>query len=77
MEMYEAPSSRDQDLLESVVKAWFMVGKLGGFNGGNMQVSGQSARRGYQGCSVWRCGQGMGKAGRSGGFSSGGNVGGG
>ena len=40
MEMYEAPSSRDQDLLESVIKAWFMVGKLGGFNGGNMQVRG-------------------------------------
>jgi hypothetical protein len=38
VQLLDAPSSREQDLLESCVKAWFMIGKLGGFNSGNLQV---------------------------------------
>ena len=55
-----------------MIKAWFMVGKLGGFNSGNMQVRGR-AQEGSGGVTTGR----YGKAGRIGGFSSGGNVGGG
>jgi len=38
LEFHQAPSSREQELLESVLKAWFMVGKLGGYNSSNLQV---------------------------------------
>jgi len=32
------PGKREQDLLQAVLQAWFMVGKLGGYNSQNMQV---------------------------------------
>jgi Protein of unknown function (DUF3531) len=38
MEMYEAPSAGEAELVEEVFKSWFMVGRLGGFNGMNLQV---------------------------------------
>jgi hypothetical protein len=38
MEMYEAPSEGEAELVEEVLKSWFMVGRLGGFNGMNLQV---------------------------------------
>ncbi|GAX83147.1 hypothetical protein CEUSTIGMA_g10573.t1 [Chlamydomonas eustigma] len=38
VEFIDSPSAREQELLESVVKAWFMLGKLGGFNTSNLQV---------------------------------------
>ena len=34
----QAPSTRDQELFDSVLKAWFMLGKLGGYNSNNLQV---------------------------------------
>jgi hypothetical protein len=37
-EFYDLPSSRERELLESCIKAWFMIGKLGGFNAQNLQV---------------------------------------
>ena len=39
IEFNQPPSAKDQELLESVVKAWFMLGKLGGYNSGNLQVN--------------------------------------
>jgi hypothetical protein len=38
MEFLEPPSTREIELLEAVLKGWFMVGKLGGYNSQNMQV---------------------------------------
>jgi Protein of unknown function (DUF3531) len=38
MEMYEAPSEGEAEMVEEVLKSWFMVGRLGGFNGMNLQV---------------------------------------
>ena len=38
LEFVQSPSSREQELLESVLKAWFMLGKLGGFNSSNLQA---------------------------------------
>ena len=38
VEFNQLPSAKDREMLESVVKAWFMLGKLGGYNSGNMQV---------------------------------------
>lgn len=40
LEFYRAPSSRERELIEGVLKAWFMLGKLGGYNSQNMQVGG-------------------------------------
>lgn len=37
-EFHAVPSTRDKELLDSCVKAWFMVGKLGGYNSGNLQT---------------------------------------
>ncbi|KAJ9522624.1 hypothetical protein QJQ45_019700 [Haematococcus lacustris] len=33
-----APSPREVELLEALLQAWFMVGKMGGYNSQNMQV---------------------------------------
>uniref|UniRef100_A0A7S3R4T9 DUF3531 domain-containing protein n=1 Tax=Dunaliella tertiolecta TaxID=3047 RepID=A0A7S3R4T9_DUNTE len=38
LEFLHPPSSREVDLAEAVLKAWFMVGKLGGYNSQNLQV---------------------------------------
>ena len=37
-EFCDPPSSREKELLDSCIKAWFLVGKLGGFNSQNQQV---------------------------------------
>lgn len=50
MEMYEAPSEGEAEMVEEVLKSWFMVGRLGGFNGMNLQVGLPGAR-----CSSRRC----------------------
>ena len=39
LELYSPPSSSEADLLQEVVRAWFLVGRLGGFNSQNMQAS--------------------------------------
>ncbi len=38
VEMYQAVGPGELELLEGVLKAWFTVGRLGGFNGMNLQV---------------------------------------
>lgn len=38
LELYSPPSSSEADLLQEVVRAWFLVGRLGGFNSQNMQL---------------------------------------
>eukprot|EP00879_Flechtneria_rotunda_P011611 GHRR01012128.1.p1 GENE.GHRR01012128.1~~GHRR01012128.1.p1 ORF type:complete len:286 (+),score=78.54 GHRR01012128.1:156-1013(+) len=38
IEMLVPPSERERELLQSTVRSWFVVGKLGGYNSANMQV---------------------------------------
>jgi len=38
MEMHNSPSEGEQEMVEEVLKSWFMIGRLGGFNGMNLQV---------------------------------------
>ncbi|GLI70598.1 hypothetical protein VaNZ11_015528, partial [Volvox africanus] len=38
LEFLEAPVAEEQELLEGVLKSWFAVGKLGGYNSQNLQV---------------------------------------
>lgn len=38
IEMLVPPSERERELLQSTVRSWFVVGKLGGYNSGNLQV---------------------------------------
>lgn len=38
LELLVPPSEREKELLTSTIKSWFVVGKLGGFNSGNLQV---------------------------------------
>lgn len=38
-ELYRIPGKDDKDLLETVLESWFVIGRLGGFNGMNMQVN--------------------------------------
>ncbi|GIL89598.1 hypothetical protein Vretimale_1838 [Volvox reticuliferus] len=38
LEFLEAPLSGEQELLEGILKSWFAVGKLGGYNSQNLQV---------------------------------------
>jgi len=38
LEFVQTPSTREVDLAEAVLKAWFMIGKLGGYNSQNLQV---------------------------------------
>ncbi|KAF5833414.1 hypothetical protein DUNSADRAFT_10283 [Dunaliella salina] len=42
LEFLQPPSSREVDLTEAVLKAWFMVGKLGGYNSQNLQVGSET-----------------------------------
>lgn len=37
-EFYSFPLERERELLEGVMRSWFIIGKLGGFNSQNMQV---------------------------------------
>lgn len=39
MEFHNPPNENDVEMLDSVMRAWFVVGKLGGFNTQNLQVS--------------------------------------
>lgn len=38
LEMAAPPTEDDKDMLETVLTAWFMIGRLGGFNSMNLQV---------------------------------------
>jgi hypothetical protein len=38
LEFVVPPAQREKELLQSTLKSWFVVGKLGGFNSQNMQV---------------------------------------
>ncbi|KAK9818273.1 hypothetical protein WJX72_009883 [[Myrmecia] bisecta] len=38
LELYDPPSIQERQLLEEVLSSWFMLGRLGGFNGMNLQV---------------------------------------
>jgi hypothetical protein len=38
LELYQPPSAKQVELVTQIVSAWFMVGKVGGFNGMNLQV---------------------------------------
>ena len=37
-EFHSPPSMTSKDLLETVLESWFVIGRLGGFNGMNLQV---------------------------------------
>ena len=43
LELYRAPSEEDRELLSEVFQSWYMLGRLGGFNGMNMQVGAAAA----------------------------------
>jgi hypothetical protein len=38
LEFVAPPGAREQEMLQSTVQSWFVVGKLGGFNSSNLQV---------------------------------------
>lgn len=38
-ELYKVPSEKERELITEVIASWFMVGRLGGYNAMNMQVS--------------------------------------
>ena len=38
LEMAAPPTEDDKDMLETVLSAWFMIGRLGGYNSMNLQV---------------------------------------
>ncbi len=38
LEMAEPPTEDDRDMLDTVLTAWFMIGRLGGYNSMNLQV---------------------------------------
>ena len=38
LELYRTPSEEDRELIGEVFQSWYMLGRLGGFNGMNMQV---------------------------------------
>ena len=37
-EMYHPPTEREVSMLEEVLTAWFLIGRLGGFDATNLQV---------------------------------------
>jgi hypothetical protein len=38
MEFSDFPAEREKQLLDELFNSWFLIGKLGGFNAGNLQV---------------------------------------
>ena len=38
LEMAAPPTEDNKDMLETVLTAWFMMGRLGGYNSMNLQV---------------------------------------
>jgi hypothetical protein len=38
IEFSEFPSEREKQLVDELFNSWFLIGKLGGFNAGNLQV---------------------------------------
>lgn len=34
----QAPSTKDRELFEGALRSWYVVGKLGGYNGTNLQL---------------------------------------
>jgi Protein of unknown function (DUF3531) len=38
IEFEQAPSKRERQFLDETLNSWFLLGKLGGFNAGNLQV---------------------------------------
>ncbi|CAK9876932.1 unnamed protein product [Sphagnum jensenii] len=39
LELYSAPSEKDIEIIGSVVRSWYVLGRLGGFNSMNMQLT--------------------------------------
>eukprot|EP01018_Ginkgo_biloba_P022366 Gb_14630 [translate_table: standard] len=39
IELYDAPSDRDVDFLGSAIRSWYVLGRLGGFNCMNLQLT--------------------------------------
>lgn len=37
--LHTLPGPRETELLEAVLRAWFMLGKLGGYDSSNLQVA--------------------------------------
>jgi hypothetical protein len=40
LELYQPPTPKQVELVTQIISAWFIVGKMGGFNGINLQVCG-------------------------------------
>lgn len=38
LELYRPPTGADLELLQEVLNSWFLLGRLGGYNSGNLQV---------------------------------------
>lgn len=38
LQFYGPPGERERELLDSVLRSWFVLGRLGGYNAQNMQV---------------------------------------
>ena len=38
-ELYRAPTANETDMMAEILSSWFMMGRLGAFNGENLQVS--------------------------------------
>ncbi|KAH7415933.1 hypothetical protein KP509_14G067200 [Ceratopteris richardii] len=39
MELYSSPSEKDIDIIGSVIRSWYLLGCLGGYNSLNMQLT--------------------------------------
>jgi hypothetical protein len=38
IQLYRPPTGTDLEMLQEVLNSWFLLGRLGGFNSGNLQV---------------------------------------
>lgn len=44
-EFYQSPAEKEREMLDEVVRSWFTIGRLGGFNSMNLQVEKKKAMR--------------------------------
>jgi hypothetical protein len=61
LEFVVPPAQREKELLQSTLKSWFVVGKLGGFNSQNLQVGVAAGCESPYWVCLRTCGHGAGK----------------
>ena len=53
MELHSTPGGGEVEMFEEVLKAWFVVGRLGGYNGMNLQVGANFCHPVIATCAAW------------------------